>query len=211
MKKLSLFLMSLALLFTLVACSTKVTVTFDPNNGDVTQSVEVVVGTTISFPEEPVKEGYTFKGWFLDNQEFTSSSIFSKNVTLVAKWEKNIYTIEYFVNDIIIISDGYQKYDSIKDKDKIDRGYEGYIDKTFVEGLKIEIKCQVNPDNATIKDLIYVCEESDDYKLIVNNDGTATIEFYRGRAIDLIIKSADIVGFTKKILITIEDLSDIFG
>ena len=51
MKKLSLFLMSLALLFTLVACSTKVTVTFDPNNGDATRSVEVAVGTTISFPK----------------------------------------------------------------------------------------------------------------------------------------------------------------
>ena len=97
MKKLSLFLMSLALLFTLVACSTKVTVTFDPNNGDATHSVEVVVGTTISFPEEPVKEGYAFKGWFLDNQEFTSNSTFSKNVTLVAKWEKILkeFTISY--------------------------------------------------------------------------------------------------------------------
>ena len=97
MKKLSLFLMSLALLFTLVACSTKVTVTFDPNNGDVTHIVEVAVGTTISFPEEPVKEGYTFKGWFFDNQEFTSSSTFSKNVTLVAKWEKILkeFTISY--------------------------------------------------------------------------------------------------------------------
>lgn len=123
----------------------------------------------------------------------------------------SVYDEKVYVNDITIISDGYQKYDPVKDQDKIEKGYEGYIDKKFVEGLKIEIKCQVSPDNATIKNLIYVCEESEDYKLIVNNDGTATIEFYRGRDIDLIIKSADSVGFTKKILITIEDLSDIFG
>ena len=119
------------------------------------------------------------------------------------------YNENKYVDDIIIISDNYVKYDVESDEAK--NGLEGHISTSFVKGLKIEIKCQVKPDNATNKKLIYACDESPDYKLIVNSDGTATIEFYHGAQFVLIIKSQDTVGFTKKIFIDVEDLSDIFG
>ena len=123
--------------------------------------------------------------------------------------KQGAYNEKKYVDDIVIISDGYVKYDL--DSNEAKKGYEGYISTSFVEGLKIEIKCQVKPDNASNKNLIYICEESSDYKLILNSDGTATIEFYHGDQIDLIIKSQDTVGFSKKIFIDVEDLSDIFG
>ena len=119
------------------------------------------------------------------------------------------YNENKYVDDIVIISDNYKKYES--DSEKAKEGYEGHISTSYVEGLKIEIKCQVKPDNATNKNLIYICSESQDYKLIKNSDGTATIEFYHGAQIDLIIKSQDTVGFYKKIFIDVEDLGDIFG
>lgn len=119
------------------------------------------------------------------------------------------YNENKYVNDIVIISNNYVKYDVESDEAK--SGIEGHISTSFVEGLKIEIKCQVKPDNATNKKLIYACDESQDYKLIDNADGTATIEFYHGAQFILIVKSQDTVGFSKKIFIDVEDLSDIFG
>ena len=120
------------------------------------------------------------------------------------------YNENKYVDDIEILSDGYVKYPTDSEEYTVN-GIEGYIETTFTKGLKIEIKCQVKPDNATNKNLIYICEESQDYKLIRNSDGTATIEFYHGAEFVLQIKSQDTIGFTKKIKIFVEDLSDILG
>ena len=97
MKKIILFLMGFTMLFSLVACSSKVTVTFNPDNGEPIQSIEILIGTTVSFPKNPEKEGYEFKGWFFEKLEFTETSVFNQNVTLVAKWEKILkeFTISY--------------------------------------------------------------------------------------------------------------------
>lgn len=97
MKKLILFLIGFTLLFSVVACSSKVTVTFNPDNGEPIQSIEVNVGSSVNFPQTPKKDGYEFKGWFFEGLEYTASSTFKQNVTLVAKWEKVLkeYTISY--------------------------------------------------------------------------------------------------------------------
>ena len=97
MKKLILFLMSFTFLFSLVACTSNVTVTFNPDNGETPHSFEIAVGTSVTFPKDPVKEGYEFKGWFFDGVQFTANSTFSQNVTLVAKWEKILkeFTISF--------------------------------------------------------------------------------------------------------------------
>ena len=50
----------------------------------------------------PSKEGYEFKGWYLEDELVTSiESTINKDVTLVAKWEKiiKLYTITYVLND----------------------------------------------------------------------------------------------------------------
>ena len=59
------------------------------------------------------------------------------------------------------------------------------------------------------KKLQYIYETNDNYKLIVNNDGTATIEFYGGATISLTIRSADTVGFSKKIEIKVIEFGDL--
>lgn len=53
---------------------------------------------TISMPAEPTKEGYEFKGWYLDNNtfsnQFTSEYKITKSVIVFAKWEKLEVIIE---------------------------------------------------------------------------------------------------------------------
>lgn len=73
------------------------TIAFDSQGGSDVQAITAVVGTTISRPDNPVREGlnewegYEFKGWFTDNgtfnDEYTFSTMPNSNFTLYAKWE----------------------------------------------------------------------------------------------------------------------------
>lgn len=58
-------------------------------------------GESFSIPLEPVKNGYSFDGWFSDS-EFKNSFDFSKslksNTTLYAKWKKNVYKVIFRIN-----------------------------------------------------------------------------------------------------------------
>jgi len=57
--------------------------------------------TNIEKPEDPINVGYTFVGWFRD-QELSNEFIFpaklTKNITLYAKWSINSYTISFNSN-----------------------------------------------------------------------------------------------------------------
>lgn len=123
----------------------------------------------------------------------------------------NVYDEKVYVDEILIISDNYKKYDpnTLLGAQKINDGYSGYFQESFKQGLKIEVKCQVKPDNASIKKVIYSQIDSQDCKLIVKEDGTAVIEFYRGTVVDLIISSADSVGKSIKIQIQVNDFGDL--
>lgn len=77
----------------------KYTVTFDPNEGTVTPTTsEVTFGQAYGTLPTPNRTGYTFKGWFYnDNTQITSETEVSiaSNHELKAKWEKDSYTISY--------------------------------------------------------------------------------------------------------------------
>ena len=71
-------------------------ITYD-NDGIITKE-NVTYNEAISL-NRPVKEGYEFIGWYLDNQLFTNTIYqFDKNITLVAKWEKVQETIKVDLN-----------------------------------------------------------------------------------------------------------------
>ncbi len=63
-------------------------VQFESNGGTHVNSTEVVCGAQISRPEDPVKEGFDFKGWKLEGADFRfNNDTVDENIVLVAQWE----------------------------------------------------------------------------------------------------------------------------
>ena len=64
------------------------TVTFDSDGGSLVNSIEVEKGNRISKPTDPVKDGYSFLGWYFGDEEWSFIGyVVSENITLKAKWE----------------------------------------------------------------------------------------------------------------------------
>ena len=77
------------------------TIYFNSNGGSTVEEIDAQYNEEITAPEEPTKEGYTFKGWYTD-QECTNKYVFNKmpnhNITLYAGWDKNTYTVSFNTN-----------------------------------------------------------------------------------------------------------------
>lgn len=95
-KKILSFLLVLVMTVCLVACGAKVDesikVNFNTNGGNEIGSVEVKADDVANFklPENPVKEGYVFKGWYIDAEfknAYEKVDITKGELTLYAKWE----------------------------------------------------------------------------------------------------------------------------
>lgn len=75
--------------------SGKLVITFDPNNGDNMQVDWKKEGVLLKAPtSEPTKEGYTFEGWYYDNNGVNTKWNFETDkarytMTLTAKWKAN--------------------------------------------------------------------------------------------------------------------------
>lgn len=73
------------------------TITLDANGGTVDpDTVAVAQGAAVSTLPVPVREGYTFAGWFdAEGNEYTAETIFeaAADIILTAKWTANTYTL----------------------------------------------------------------------------------------------------------------------
>lgn len=79
-------------------CKKTITISFESNGGFAVPAIETDGKTEVSKPDDPTKEGYTFIGWYSDEQflnKFTFPTIPSSNITLYAKWRVNQYTISF--------------------------------------------------------------------------------------------------------------------
>jgi uncharacterized repeat protein (TIGR02543 family) len=65
-----------------------VTVIFEANGGDPVPSLKVEKGKTAELPT-PVREGYTFDGWYLEDNKVSSDATYDKDTVLKAKWTKD--------------------------------------------------------------------------------------------------------------------------
>ena len=83
------------------------TITFDTNGGSAIEKQKVNMYDFISEPSTPIKNGYTFAGWYSDSAltnpwNFTTSKVTS-DMTLYAKWdESNSHLTEIDENTIIV-------------------------------------------------------------------------------------------------------------
>ena len=77
------------LLLFITGCKRKYKVEFLNSNGTIIETQKVLKGDKIQCSSEPLKEGYIFIGWYLDGDfcDLDSYTV-SKNIKLVAKWEK---------------------------------------------------------------------------------------------------------------------------
>ena len=65
------------------------TVTYNTNGGNEIEPTSVEVGKTYTLPEDPVKEGFRFAGWYTDEaltNAYVSTGEIGSNLTLFAKW-----------------------------------------------------------------------------------------------------------------------------
>ena len=77
------------------------TVTFDSDGGSEISAQQIEIGQTISIPEKPKREKYSFIGWYLedgfgwiDENEFDFSTPIFDNIKLKAKWIET-YTVTF--------------------------------------------------------------------------------------------------------------------
>ncbi|MBQ9071532.1 MAG: InlB B-repeat-containing protein, partial [Bacilli bacterium] len=63
-------------------------VKFNSDGGTTISNQVIEKGNKILKPEDPVKEGYTFKGWTLNDEIYNFETIVEADLELKAKWEK---------------------------------------------------------------------------------------------------------------------------
>ncbi|TXK85571.1 InlB B-repeat-containing protein [Paenibacillus sp. N3.4] len=76
------------------------TVTFDSNGGSAVASQTVDYNTKAASPAAPAKQDFIFLGWYSDNGKtaFDFNRPITGNVTLYAKWAKNVSTVSFDSN-----------------------------------------------------------------------------------------------------------------
>ena len=62
-------------------------VIFDASNEEELLEVEIEKGSMVKMPKEPIRDGYIFMGWYLDNEEFDFTKPIYDDITLTAHWE----------------------------------------------------------------------------------------------------------------------------
>ena len=70
------------------------TVTFDSNGGNLVDSQKLEPNSRVTKPQDPVKYGYTFAGWYYNSTDYTTLFNFDDmrvnwDITLTAKWTAN--------------------------------------------------------------------------------------------------------------------------
>ena len=111
---------------------------FNTNGGNPIENIEVATGDMLILPSDPIRDGYTFDGWYLDKdltKEYVASNV-NSSFTLYAKWNPNIYTIVFEENGGNEIGDALVGFDAVlvEPKAPVRYGYtlEGwYLDRAL--------------------------------------------------------------------------------
>lgn len=151
LRKLSLVLLAVILVTILSACTKEYVIDFETNNGLTMTNIEVEDGNLLDEPDVPVKTGYTFIGWY-SNEDFSEAYDFSDKVsedlTLYADWDANDYIITMETNGGNVITDITYEYNSDPTlQDPTKEGY-SFVDWYFDEALtELYLDYSDIPDN----------------------------------------------------------------
>ena len=144
------FIYCLFVLFFLIfafGCSAfKNTIVFLNEDGSVFSTIEAGVKEEVNI-EAPTKEGYSFVGWYNNDQLVTLPTKFDADTTLSPKFEINIYKFTFLV-DGVEISSGELEYGSEIEYPKNPR-------KETSEGVEYTFKGWDNDATIITKDEIF--------------------------------------------------------
>ena len=70
-------------------------VSFDSDGGSSVSFQSIVDGATVTKPADPVREGYTFTGWFIGDSKYDFSSPVRSSFTLTAHWDAITYAVTF--------------------------------------------------------------------------------------------------------------------
>lgn len=111
-KKLPLIIILIAIVAVATGCSA-LTVKFDSAGGSPVEIQKVNLDGLVAEPAAPVKEGYTFGGWYLEPEHITRWSFSAKvetNITLYAKWTPKYVSVIFDLNDGTATTRRYSGY-----------------------------------------------------------------------------------------------------
>lgn len=102
----------------------------------VPETIKAKYSEKISAPQDPQKEGYSFKGWYTDvacsngkQFVFTENTVMPENMVLYAKWQINSYKVSYInTGEITIPYDNVEYQDTVEEPTVIPT-WKGYIFK----------------------------------------------------------------------------------
>lgn len=147
-------------------------ITFDSDGGSKVDSVYVKYDSTFSLPLSE-KTGYTFDGWYLENDEFTINKWnLTKNIILVAKWSANDNTAYVVNHNIEELNGEYTIYSSQKLSATSDS--EVTPEVLSLDGFTSPStkKITINPDGSSVLDYYYT---RNTYELSYVSNGGNTI------------------------------------
>ena len=100
------------------------TVTFDSNGGTFIEAIKVKKNEKVTQPNDPIKEGYTFGGWYLDDELFDFDTKITKDITLEAYWSSNELELSNKNINLVVGKEGKIDFSSLpEDLDEKDLVY----------------------------------------------------------------------------------------
>ena len=152
----------------------KYVITFNSNGGSTVASINKDYGETVEAPENPVKEGYAFTGWYIDEgliSKYTFGKMPAKNITLYAGWKVNTYNVEFKDSELEPIKVEYGEK-IVRPNNPYKEGY------TFINWYKDEGRTiTYNFDEKVYADVtLYASWKVNKYTVTYNTNGGNSIE-----------------------------------
>lgn len=123
------------------------TITYSTDGGETIVTKSVSEGSSFELPEEPTRDGYVFKGWYLEDENDLlnpgDSISVTENLEINAKWVK-LYTYKYDNTEYVKVEEGTKI--SIDDAEYVEGcTFAGWSDGTniYQPGDKYEITSDV--------------------------------------------------------------------
>lgn len=131
------------------------TVKFNTDSKSKINDLEVKKNDKVIKPSDPVKNGYKFLGWYLNGKLYNFDKKVTKNITLVAKWEK-LPVINYLIEKVDGSTLGQVRLYVTKDNVKVNGSFDLLeIDGTLHENVEVK-STGINFNEKLIKEITNV-------------------------------------------------------